>query len=254
MVAPERHETHRIDRDSYEPAYVQLAGILRRQISAGVYRPGDQLPSEGQLCARYGVSPMTVRRVINILVEGGVVTAFQGKGTFVRPLDLGEATFRLEELKDQLSNRDDTAVRLIEAHIVTADEKVARKLAIPEGTRVVYIRRLLFQDEIPVMYHREYLVYDPRRPLVEAELEVTTMEGLLKGRGSEGLQAGDLTIEAVVLREEEASLLQVEASSPAFCIEHIFYDFDARPVSWGWFICRADRFKFTTRIGAGARR
>ena len=254
MKVPDRWETDRIDRGLYEPAYVQLAGILRRQIAAGVYRPGDQLPSEGQLCAQYGVSPMTVRRVINILAESGVVAAFQGRGTFVKPLDLGEATFRLEELKDRLANHDDTAVRLIEARIVTADEKVARKLAIAEGRRVVYIRRLLFQDEIPVMYHREYLVYDPRRPLVEAEFEVTTMEGLLKGRGSEGLQAGDLTIEAVVLREEEASLLRVEASSPAFCIEHIFYDFDAHPVSWGWFICRADRFKFTTRIGAGARR
>lgn len=251
---PDNFETDRIDRDSYEPAYVQLVGILRRQIGAGVYRPGDQLPSEGQLCAHYGVSPMTVRRVINMLAESGLVTAFQGKGTFVRPLDLGEATFRLEELRDQLSSREATTVRLIEAHIVTADEKVARKLAIPEGRRVVYIRRLLLQDELPVMYHREYLVYDPRRPLVEAELEVTTMEGLLQGRGSEGLQAGDLTIEAVVLREEEASLLQVEASSPAFCIEHIFYDFDACPVSWGWFICRADHFKFTTRIGAGARK
>jgi DNA-binding GntR family transcriptional regulator len=251
MKATESSDTDRIDRDSYEPAYVQLAGILRRQMASGVYRPGDQLPSEGQLCAQYGVSPMTVRRVINMLAESGVVTAYQGKGTFVRPLDLGEATFRLEELKDQLSNREENAVRLIEAHIVTADEKVARKLAIPEGSRVVYIRRLLYQSELPVMYHREYLVYDPRRPLVEAELEVTTMEGLLKERGSEGLQSGELTIEAVVLQDEEASLLQVGASSPAFCIEHIFYDFSARPVSWGWFICRADRFKFTTRIGAG---
>src|SRR5450756_73954 len=142
MKVPDRRETDRIDRGLYEPAYVQLAGILRRQIAAGVYRPGDQLPSEGQLCAQYGVSPMTVRRVINILAESGVVAAFQGRGTFVKPLDLGEATFRLEELKDRLANHDDTAVRLIEARIVTADEKVARKLAIAEGRRVVYIRRL----------------------------------------------------------------------------------------------------------------
>ena len=85
-----------------------------------------------------------------------------------------------------------------------------------------------------------------------AELDVTTMEGLLKGRGGEGLQSGDLAIEAVTLREEEASILEAPLASAAFQIEHVFYDFDARPVSWGWFICRADRFKLRTRIGPAA--
>ena len=64
-----------IDRNSYEPAYAQLVRILQGQIAAGMFRPGDRLPSEAQLCERYSVSPMTVRRVINILVDQGVVTA-----------------------------------------------------------------------------------------------------------------------------------------------------------------------------------
>jgi DNA-binding GntR family transcriptional regulator len=241
-----------IDRDSYEPAYSQLSNIIRRQIASGVYRPGDRLPSEGQLCAQYGVSPMTVRRVINMLAEGGLVNAMQGKGTFVRPMDLGEATFRLKDLKDQLSGGEDRSVRLLEARVVTAGEKAARKLAIAEGGRVVFIRRLLLQADTPIMYHREYLLYDPRRPLVEAELDVTTVEGLLRGHGSEGLRSGELTIEAVTLREEEAGLLDTAVASAAFRIEHVFYDLEARPVSWGWFICRADRFKLRTWIGAGA--
>jgi len=194
---------------------------------------------------------MTVRRVINMLGENGLVTAFQGKGTFVKHLDLGEATFGLEGLREQLSSREDATVRLLEARVVTADEKVARKLAVAEGSRVVYLRRLLLQGDSPVMYHREYLLYDPRRPLVEAELDATTMEGLLRGHGGEGLQSGELAIEAVTLREEEALLLEAAPASAAFHIEHVFYDFDARPVSWGWFICRADRFKLRTRIGPG---
>jgi len=73
-----------IDRTAYEPVYVQLVNILRRQVASGVLRPGDQLPSEAQLCRRYSVSPMTVRRAINILVDQGVVTAEQGRGTFIR--------------------------------------------------------------------------------------------------------------------------------------------------------------------------
>lgn len=250
MKAPARSGPDRIDRRSYEPAYVQLASILRQQIASGIYRPGDQLPSESQLCAQYGVSPMTVRRVIDKLAEMGIVTAFQGKGTFVRSLDIGEATFRLEQLKDTLSGRQDTTVRLLEARIVTADERVARKLLVPGRDRVVYLRRLLIQAEIPIMYHREYLIYDPRRPIVEAELRITSLEGLFRGEGGDGLRAGDLAIEAVALLDDEARLLGVPAGSPAFNLEHIFYDFSRNPVSWGWFICRADRFKLTTRIGA----
>ena len=45
-------QTESIDRDSYEPAYSQLANILRRSMAAGLLRPGDQLPSEAQLCER----------------------------------------------------------------------------------------------------------------------------------------------------------------------------------------------------------
>ena len=44
-----------IDRNSYEPAYAQLVRILLGQIAAGMFRPGDRLPSEAQLCQRYGV-------------------------------------------------------------------------------------------------------------------------------------------------------------------------------------------------------
>ena len=53
-----------IDRDSYEPAYAQLVRILSAEIAGGVYRAGDQLPSESQLSARFDVSGMTVRRAI----------------------------------------------------------------------------------------------------------------------------------------------------------------------------------------------
>lgn len=48
---------------------------------------------------------------------------------------------------------------------------------------------------------------------------------------------------------EEAELLGVPSGSPAFCLEHIFYDFTNRPIAWGWFICRADRFRLITCIG-----
>ena len=238
-----------IDRDSYEPAYAQLVRILLGQIAAGVFRHGDRLPSEAQLCERYGVSPMTVRRVVNILADQGVVATEQGRGTFVRPLKLSTATFDLGRLEQLFRDEGQSTVKLLEARITPATERTARKLAIEVGNRTVFIRRLIFQGEEPMLLHREHVIYDPIRPIIEAEMEVTALRGLFSGGGGPDLKRGDLSIDATVLTEEEAILLHSEIGVPAFRLEHIFYDFDDRPVSWGWFICSGDRLRFNATIG-----
>lgn len=238
-----------IDRESYEPAYAQLVRILIGQIAAGVFRPGDRLPSEAQLCERYGVSPMTVRRVVNILADQGLVTTERGRGTFVRPLELGTATFDLDRFQQLFRDEDQSTVKLLETRITSATERVARKLSIEAGDRTVFIRRLIFRSKEPMLLHREHVIYDPSRPIVEAEMEVTALRGLFSGGGGSDLKRGDLTIETTILTEEEAALLHSETGVPAFRLEHIFYDFDDQPVSWGWFICSGDRLRFTATIG-----
>lgn len=237
-----------IDRRSYVPAYAQLADILRHQVASGEFRPGDRLPSESELCSRYGVSPMTVRRSVNLLVDQGVVDTVQGLGTFARPVHLGEATFNLEGLQTALSGERIT-VRVLEASIQSADERVARKLSIAAGQRVVYIRRQILKRGEPFFYHREYMVYDPTRPIVEAELGVTSLTGLFSGEGSADVKWGELVIDPTVVNERESRLLNVPVGSPAFQLEHVFYDFDDRPLSWGWFVCPNDRLQIATTVG-----
>lgn len=239
-------ETASIDRDSFEPAYSQLANILRQSMADGLLRPGDQLPSEAQIVERYGVSPMTVRRTINILVDQGIVVAEQGRGTFVKPVTMTAATFQLGQMQNLLGG---ATVQVLEASIVSADERIARKLAVQTGKRTIYIRRLLWNQDEPVFYHREYLVYDPTRPIVESELEVTALQQLFSGSSESLLKHGDISIEATLLDAEECRLLRAVQPMAAFCFEHVFYDFENCPISWGWFIGRADRLRFTTHVG-----
>jgi DNA-binding GntR family transcriptional regulator len=238
-----------LERDSFEPVYAHLARVLRYGVASGRLRPGDQLPSEAQLCRRYGVSPMTVRRAVNILVDQGVVSAEQGRGTFVKSVAIGAATFQLSELQSLFSDPEQTSVQLLETRIVRADERIARKLSLPVRQRTIFIRRLLRTDDVPTFYHREYLVYDPARPIVESEMEVTALQHLFSGSGESILKHGELSIEATMLTAGEAALLQASLPMAAFCIEHIFYDFDDSPISWGWFVARSDRLRFGTRVG-----
>lgn len=236
-----------IDRDSDQPVYIQLADILRQQISAGAFRPGDQLPSEAMLVRTYQVSPMTVRRAINLLADQDVVTTVQGRGTFVKAVQLGTAVFDLHDLQAMFN--DDAVVKLVEARFVSADERTARKLQIGMGEYTIYIRRLLLIHGEPAFYHRGYLIYDPTRPIVESELEVTVLKGLFDGTGSPLIKRGELMMEATLLTEEEAAILKVTLPAAGWLLEHIFFDFSDKPVSWGWFVCHNNRFRLHTRIG-----
>lgn len=236
-------------RRAGEPAYRRIVNVLTSRIAHGVYRPGGQLPTEAMLREEFGVSPMTIRRAIGILLDRGLVSTTPGKGTFVRSLDLGEAVFRLQEVTDQWAEGDSVEVRLLEASIAPATDNVAAVLRLAPGARTVYLRRLLVRDGVPIVYHREHVVYDETRPLVEAQLQITSLEGLLQGTAGAGLPSGDLSIQAVSLGPIAAELLQQSHGSPALCLEHVFSDFDGVPVSWGWFLCRAGQFRLSTHLG-----
>ena len=238
-----------IDRSSYEPAYIQLVNIIRQQVASGEFLNGAKLPSESQLCRTHKISPMTVRRAINLLVDQGVVVTAQGKGTFVQSLDLAKSSFSLDNLLTLLKNSSNDSVDLLGVDLVLANRTVSKKLSVKVNERAVFIKRLIKHNSQPAILHNEYLVYDPKRPIVEAEMEVTRLMGLLEGKGEEALKKGHFMIEAAVLDGEEAKLLQTPEHFPAFRLEHTFYGYGDQPMSWGWFLARGDRLHFTAEIG-----
>ena len=243
------HSSTKIDRQALEPAYVQLANILKGQIQKGDYLPGNRLPPESELCRRYQVSPMTVRRSIGALLDEGLVSTIQGSGTYVKSPELVGVTFNLKEFHNLFRDKERTKVRILEARIIKAHESTASRLAIRVGERAILIRRVLTRDGDPILYHKEQLIYDPERPIVESELGVTSLQGLFVGDGQTKLKWGELTIETAILTKEEADVLSTFPMQPAFRLEHLFYDFDDKPISWGRFICRGDRLRFSTTVG-----
>ena len=59
-----------LDTTSATPLFQQLAEELRNALRAGEYPPGSQLPTEHQLCGRYGVSRVTVRKALERRLDG----------------------------------------------------------------------------------------------------------------------------------------------------------------------------------------
>ena len=196
---------------------------------------------------------MTVRRAINILVSQGMVTAIQGRGTFVKPLHLWKFSFDLSELQKILNDEKRSRVEVLQSSLVLADERIARKMKIKPGDKAIYTHRMISVDEKPSLYHREYLVCNGSLAAAKAGQDAETIRSFFEEKGRQGIRSSQLTIEATVLDAEEARLLDSTPAKPAFLIEYTFYDFQGRIVSWGWFVCPGDKLKFTSTTGLNTR-
>lgn len=231
-----------------DPAYVRIAKSLGDRIASGVYPEGSRLPSGPQLCADFGVSPMTARRALALLENQGMVSAIQGRGTFVRSMDLSRSPFHLDYRGGEWL--DETAdIRLLSASMIRADDSVVAHLGVEPGRMVVYLRRLVLHDDEPAMYHREYIIYDPRRPVVEAQLQLTSLHAFFDSGGASRFPRGDLTLTSVNLDADGAAALGEPVGSSALCLEHLFRDSDDTPVSWGRFLLRTGLFSLRAKLG-----
>jgi DNA-binding GntR family transcriptional regulator len=194
------------------------------------------------------VSPMTVRRALTMLENQGLVSGIRGRGPFASSVNLSETSFRLDSLTGEWLD-ESSEIRLLSASMTRADERAAAVLGVTPGERLVYLRRLVLNDGNPAMYHTEYIIYDPRRPLVESQLQLTSMHAFLDSGRARRFPRGELTLTAVGLDAESAELLGESEGAFALCLEHVFQDGDRSPVSWGWFLMRAELFRLRARLG-----
>jgi DNA-binding GntR family transcriptional regulator len=234
--------------ETKQPAYRVILGALSERISTGIYAPGTRLPTSPQLCTEFGVSPMTVRRALTALKGQGLISCVQGRGTFVRSPDLSKSTFRLTSLSGEWLD-DSAEIRLLSVAMARADGKTAAKLGIVEGQRVVCLRRLVTSSAGPTMYHSEYVVYNPRRPLLESQLQLTSLHAFLESDRGERFPRGELTVRAMNLDCESAEALGEREGAAALCLEHLFRDVAGQPVSWGCFLLRAELFQLSAQLG-----
>ena len=84
-----------IDHSIPIPIYYQLKILLMKQIEIGELRPGDQVPTETELCERYDISRTPVRQALLELVRDGMLTRRAGRGTFVAATRKEEVILRI---------------------------------------------------------------------------------------------------------------------------------------------------------------
>ena len=68
---------------AFSPLYQQIKAQILQGLENAEWQPGEVIPSEFDLAARFGVSQGTVRKAIDELAASNLLVRKQGKGTFV---------------------------------------------------------------------------------------------------------------------------------------------------------------------------
>jgi GntR family transcriptional regulator len=228
-------------RENFIPAYYQIAEDLKHRIESGALKPGDMVPSEFQLVNEYGISRMTVRRGLALLLEAGLIETVRGIGNFVAKPMLNKATLTFEE--KALVNDSMAELKLLEVKRVKAGTEIADKLKVPEGTKVFMIRRLIKGVRGPVGLDIKYLPYLKGKPVVENEIEYAYFPDIVAKHTELMINKIERRIFAATLEAEEAGLLDAVPGHPALCVSQVIYAKDESPLGFSKTIYRGESFE-----------
>ena len=135
------------------PHYKQIYEDLRSQIADGIYVPGDLLPSEHDLCVKYSVARLTVRRSLNQLVSDGFITRHQGKGSIVKGAPKGIGILSLRSTTSALDSPNLTTNIILKPELREWKEAFSFTIDSREAAAgCIYFERLRLLDGSPVFF------------------------------------------------------------------------------------------------------
>jgi GntR family transcriptional regulator len=249
-----------IDRNSPLPYYVQLKEALTEAIESGLWEAGERIPSEPELCRRFGVSRTVVRQALKEMTYQGLVVREKGRGTFVAEPKISSSSLvhSLVGFYEDMAERGHAPVaEVLEQAIEPASAKLMTILGIEATTPVIKLVRLRFVQGEPIVLVTSYLPYDLCPKLADADLSEQSLYAFLKAEYGLSVASGRRRIDAVAANENEARLLQVAEGAPLLKLDSVSYLEDGTPLEYFHGVFRGDRSRFEIEIdrrrGAGSR-
>ncbi len=239
-----------LDERSPVPLYYQLQEIVRARIERGHWQPGQQLPSETELCKEFNLSRGTVRQALSELVREGMLHRRRGKGSFVaRPKkaqDLMSASSFSSYARDVAGS--ELGNRLISVTLSRAAGPLAESLEIGEGSEVIEICKVKLNEGQPFFLVTSYLPRSAHPGLEAEDHSRGSLIDLLQDRYGIHVTRVKGWFEPVLVNEHEASLLEVEKGSPAMLYERLRYTDGDRPLMLSRHLIRGDMCRLAFQI------
>jgi len=236
-----------INRHGGEAVYSQIARLLDEQIQQ-FHKPGDLLPPEQELAARFAVNRHTVRRAVEQLIDNGLVERRHGKGTYVLDPPLDYAIGQITRFTETLESIGKTPRnKIIRKLVIPARAGVAQRLCVEEETEVLWIESLRFMDDKPLCLISHFLPR-ARFPQLLDEYAGGSLHELIERRYDARLHRLESLVTACLPQGDDAALLSMPQNRPLLRVKSVNVDAnDRQPLEYALTRFRADRVQLCVR-------
>jgi len=220
---------------AFSPLDQQIKGLILQSLQASEWKPGESIPSEMELAARYRVSQGTVRKAIDELANGHLLIRKQGKGTFVATHAEHQVQYRfLKLVPDQgdLNTEGPAQREIVDCKRLRASAEIARALALRSGDTVLQVRRVLSFANVPTILEDLWLPGTPFKGLTAERLADYhgPMYAMFETEFGVRMVRAQEKIRAVLPDKAQRELLQLPPNTPLLSVERIAYTYNDTPM------------------------
>lgn len=217
---------------AYSPLYKQIKVFLLQSLDQGEWKPGEVIPSEFDLAARFQVSQGTVRKAIDELAAENLLIRRQGKGTFVSTHNEAKVRYRFLRLTPDDNHQPTGQSEIIGYHCLKAPETIAALLLLRPADTVINIQRVLSFDNKPTILDTIWLPAQVFKGMTSEAVMQNKMPlyAWFEGHFGVSMVRADESIRAVAANEEAAQRLHVCLGTPLLQVERVAYTYGERPM------------------------
>jgi GntR family transcriptional regulator len=229
-----RQSTERPRDAVFLPLYKQIKSLLVQRLQQGEWKPGEPIPSENELAARFQVSQGTVRKAVDELAAENLLVRRQGKGTFVATHHEPRAQFRFLRLVPDHGEAVPAQSAFLDCRRARAPADVAPQLGLHAGDAVIYLRRLLSMGGAPVVLDDIWLPATLFKGLTAERLAQYhgPLYGLFESEFGTRMIRAEERIRAVAADADVAALLAVSPGAPLLLVDRVSYTYRDLPVEF----------------------
>ena len=224
-----------------QPRYEVIAAALRELVAAA--GPDARMPSEAELCERYGVSRMTARQAVGLLVNEGLVYRVRGHGTFVAPRLVPRLLGSPLSFTESMRARGLAASsKVLEFRQVDPVPRDVEALELEPNERPVVLERIRFGGEVPMAIERA--VITPRcAGILEANLEQESLHAVFERLGHRPMKAHAI-VSARRATSRERRLLELGSTGVVLAERRVISDQNGMPLEHTETRYAAERYEF----------
>jgi len=238
-----------INRRDKLPLYQQLYEILRNKIKTKEWQVSQLIPSEPELMATYEVSRVTVRQVLDMLVNDGLIYRQRGKGSFVASPTLEQSMARIVSFTEDMQQRGlQPGTKVLRAGLISATEDVAKNLQVEPGTEMTHLERLRLANNEPMSIEESFLVHSMVKGVLQQDYVTRPLREIIKSTFGIQLVRARQVIRAILATQSMAHVLEIPINSPILFIERVSFSQYDQPIEFLRIYYRGDRYSLYSEI------